>query len=153
LNKLQTVEITIARTDDLPQLADLLAELFTLESDFIPDRVKQLRGLRMILEAPAMGQLFVLRVNGKVAGMANALITISTVEGGRVLILEDIILHKTYRGIGLGRNLVEYILGWACEQGLTRVTLLADQNNQAALDFYRKLGFERSQMTVLRKKM
>ncbi len=32
------IEISPAETGDLDQLADLLAELFTLESDFRPDR-------------------------------------------------------------------------------------------------------------------
>jgi GNAT superfamily N-acetyltransferase len=144
------VEIGFAADDDLPQLAELLAELFELESDFRPQCDKQLRGLRMILDDPALGRLFVLRINGKVAGMANALITISTAEGGRVLLLEDVIVNKEYRGGGLGRKLVEHVLAWAREQGMTRITLLTDRDNQAALDFYRKLGFASSQMTVLR---
>ena len=145
--------IDFATVDDLPQLADLLTELFTLESDFQPERDQQLRGLRAILDNPALGKLFVLRVNGKVAGMANALITISTAEGGPVLLLEDVIVSREHRGGGLGRRLVEHVLGWAHEQGMTRVTLLADCDNHAALDFYHKLGFELSNMTVLRRKL
>ena len=147
----RTVDITFASADDLPQLADLLTELFVLESDFRPERDKQLRGLRMILDDPALGKLFVLRVDGKVAGMANALILVSTAEGGRVLLLEDVIMGKEYRGRGLGRRLVEHVMSWAHEQGMTRITLLADRDNLAALDFYRKLGFASSHMTVLRK--
>lgn len=149
----QLIEINFATANDLPHLADLLAELFTLESDFRPDRNKQLSGLRLILDTPALGQLFVLRVAGKVAGMANALITISTSEGERVLLLEDVIVDSEHRGRGLGSCLVEHVLNWAREQGMTRVTLLADRDNQVALDFYSKLGFENSQMTVLRKKL
>jgi GNAT superfamily N-acetyltransferase len=145
------VETGFAVADDLPQLADLLAELFELESDFHPQRDKQLRSLRMILDDPTLGKLFVLRIDGKVAGMANALITISTAEGGRVLLLEDVIVGKEYRGGGLGRRLVEHVMAWAREQGMTRITLLADRDNRAALDFYRKLGFASSHMTVLRK--
>jgi GNAT superfamily N-acetyltransferase len=148
-----SIEITLATADDLPQLADLLAELFTLESDFRPERDKQLRGLRMILDDPARGSVFVLRVDGKVAGMANALITISTAEGERVLLLEDVIVRSEHRGGGLGRQLIEYVLNWARKQGMARVTLLADRDNRPALDFYRKLGFENSNMTVLRKKL
>jgi len=145
------IEIGFAAVDDLPQLADLLDELFTLESDFRPERDKQLRGLRLILDNPALGRLFVLRIGGKVAGMANALITVSTAEGGRVLLLEDVIVSVEHRGGGLGRRLVERALDWAREQGMARVTLLADRDNYAALDFYRRLGFELSHMTVLRK--
>lgn len=148
-----SIEIDFATTDDLPHLADLLAELFALESDFAPERDKQLRGLSAILDEPALGRLFVLRVDGKVAGMANALITVSTAEGGKVLLLEDVIVSRAQRGGGLGRKLVEHVLGWAKEQGMTRVTLLADRDNTPALDFYRALGFEGSHMTVLRKSL
>jgi GNAT superfamily N-acetyltransferase len=150
---MRDIKIGFATADDLPPMADLLAELFTLESDFQPVRDQQLRGLRAILEASGIGRLFVLRVDGKVAGMANALVTISTAEGGRVLLLEDVIVSRAHRGGGLGRQLIEHVLEWARGQGMTRVTLLADRDNQPALDFYRKLGFVDSNMTVLRRKL
>jgi GNAT superfamily N-acetyltransferase len=145
------MKINFATENDLPQLADLLAELFTLESDFCPERDKQLRALRLILENPAQGRLFVVHDGEKIAGMANALIFISTAEGGRVLLLEDVIVHREYRGRGLGRELIEHVFAWAIEQNMPRVTLLADRDNRAALDFYSKLGFASSPMSVLRK--
>ncbi|MFA6063037.1 MAG: GNAT family N-acetyltransferase [Gallionella sp.] len=147
------MNIDFAAAGDLPQLADLLAELFTLESDFAPDCDKQLQGLTLILEDPACGQLFVLRDGASIIGMVNALITVSTAEGGRVLLLEDVIVKSEYRGRGLGRLLVNHVLDWALGQGLKRVTLLADQGNRAALDFYGKLGFDLSHMTVLRQSL
>lgn len=147
------IEISPAEHSDPEQLAELLAELFTLENDFHPDREKQLRGLRLILDNPALGRLFVLRDQDRVAGMANVLITVSTSEGCRVAVLEDVIVRNGYRGKGLGRRLVEHILCWAKAEGMTRVTLLADRDNKAALDFYRKLGFDPSHMVVLRKRL
>src|SRR5574340_614058 len=147
------IEISQAEAADLDQLAGLLAELFTLENDFRPDREKQLRGLRLILDNPALGRLFVLRDRGRVAGMANMLITISTAEGCRVAVLEDVIIHNEHRGKGLGRRLVEHVLAWAGTEGMARVTLLADRDNKAALDFYRRLGFDRSHMVVLRRRV
>ena len=147
------IEILPAEHSDLDQLADLLAELLTLESDFHPDREKQLRGLRLILDNPALGRLFVLRDQGRVAGMANVLITVSTSEGCRVAVLEDVIIRGGYRGKGLGRRLVEHVLAWAKTGGMTRVTLLVDRDNKAALSFYRKLGFAHSHMVVLRRQL
>ncbi|MDP2171583.1 MAG: GNAT family N-acetyltransferase [Rhodocyclaceae bacterium] len=143
--------IDFATATDLPEMIDLMRELFTLESDFQPEHDKQLQGLKLILDNPALGQLFVLRVEGKVAGMANALITVSTAQGTRVLLLEDVIVSAKYRGAGLGRALVEQVLAWATAQGMTRVTLLADRDNTAALAFYDRLGFENSAMVVRRK--
>ena len=145
--------IDFATPADLEAMADLLAELFTLESDFQPEREKQLRGLRLILENPQIGRLFVLRVDNQVAGMANALITISTAEGCPVLLLEDVIVRAKYRGQKLGRFLVEHVLDWARDNGMPRVTLLADKDNSPTLAFYERLGLERSAMTVLRKKL
>lgn len=147
------IRIDFASPEDLPHLADLLAELFALESDFAPDRAKQLAGLRLILDNPSLGRLFVLRVDGRVAGMANALVTVSTAEGGRVLLLEDVIVSARQRGGGLGRRLVEHVFDWARAQGMSRVTLLADQANHAALAFYERLGFAPSAMRVLRRRL
>lgn len=146
-----TTRIDFATAEDLPAMTDLLHELFTLESDFQPERNKQLRGLQLILDTPALGRLFVLRVEGKVAGMANALITISTALGAPVLLLEDVIVGRNYRGHGLGRMLVEHVCAWAQSCGLERVTLLADETNGAALAFYARLGFEKSAMVIRRK--
>jgi len=145
--------IVLATPDDLEAMADLLAELFTLESDFQPEREKQLRGLRLILDNPSIGQLFVLRVDGQVAGMANALMTVSTAEGCRVILLEDVIVKAVYRGQKLGRRLIEHVLEWATAKGFPRVTLLADKDNAAALSFYQRIGFEPSAMRVLRKSL
>ena len=131
-------------------MADLLYELFTLESDFRPQREKQLAALRWILDHPAHGRLFVLSDTGRVVGMANALISISTAEGGPVLILEDVILAASHRGSGHGRALVEHVLRWAANEGIDRVTLLADKDNKAALAFCQRLGFDESAMVVRR---
>lgn len=147
------MKIEFATEADLCAMADLLAELFTLEADFHPDRMKQLGGLKLILDHPSMGRLFVLRVEGEVAGMANALITFSTAEGGRVLLLEDVIVKPEHRGGGLGRKLVEHMLAWASAEGMSRATLLTDKDNAPALRFYERLGFVPSAMTVRRRRL
>ena len=147
------MHIGFAEAADLEALAELLFELFTLESDFMPQREKQLAALRSILEHPDRGRVFVARDENVVVGMANAQIGISTAEGGPVLVLEDVIVAAGQRGRGLGRRLVEHVLHWAASEGMSRVTLLADKDNAAALKFYERLGFEKSAMVVRRKRL
>jgi GNAT superfamily N-acetyltransferase len=43
------------------------------------------------------------------------------------------------------------VADWARANGCLRLTLLADRDNRPALDFYRRLGFQPSAMTVLRR--
>lgn len=139
-----------ATIDDLPQLADLLYDLFSQEADFIPNRDKQLRGLRLILEQPARGRIFVLRAGPRIIGMINLLITISTAEGGFVLLLEDLIVHSDHRGQGFGGRLLEHALAYAREKGFLRITLLTDRKESRPREFYEQHGFRQSGMVPMR---
>ena len=151
VKNIRSAQVEFAVAADLDDMAELLTELFTQEEDFHPERDKQLAGLRLILENPEIGQLFVLRTNGHVIGMANALITVSTAEGKNVVILEDVIVKPAFRGKKLGRRLIDSIYKWAKERGFSRITLLTDKSNKNAQRFYAHMGFERSAMRVFRK--
>src|ERR671935_2708958 len=112
---------------DLDELSELLGELFAHESDFRPDKEKQLRGLRLIFEQPSRGRVFVLRRNGVIVGMINLLFTISTAEGGFVILLEDLVVHDSFRGHGYGSQLLEYAINFAKQKNFLRITLLTDR--------------------------
>jgi GNAT superfamily N-acetyltransferase len=135
--------------DDLPELTDLLRDLFQQEADFQPDPEKQMRGLRLILEQPARGRIFVLRNERMIIGMINLLITISTAEGGFVLVLEDLVVHREHRGSGYGSRLLEHAIGFAREKNFLRITLLTD-NPEEMRKFYLKHGFVESDMQPMR---
>src|SRR5438093_4850723 len=91
------VVVEPATEADLDELSKLLGELFAHESDFRPDKDKQLRGLRLIFEQPSRGRVFVLRRNGAIVGMINLLFNIATAEGGFVMLSEDLVVHKKYQ--------------------------------------------------------
>ena len=107
------LRIEPATLDDLSELTELLHDLFTQEADFTPDREKQLRGLRLILEQPSRGRIFVIRNERMIVGMINLLITISTAEGGFVLVLEDLVIHRDHRNQGFGSRLLMHALDFA----------------------------------------
>jgi GNAT superfamily N-acetyltransferase len=139
-----------ATFDDIAALADLLAILFAQEADFRPDREKQERGLRLILESPGTGVVFVARDGGEVVGMASLLFTVSTAEGGPACWLEDMVVRPDRRGSGLGSRLFQHAIDHARAKGFVRLTLLADRDNEGAIRFYQRHGFTRSAMNALR---
>lgn len=145
--------IDFATLDDLDAMADLLTGLFAQEHDFAPDRSKQLAGLARILAEPARARLFVARLDGRVAAMANIQIGLSTAEGGEVMMIEDVIVDPTLRGQGLGRTLLRHVFDWGAGQGMTRATLLTDHDNLDAQAFYARMGFSPSAMRVLRRRL
>lgn len=57
-------------------------------------------------------------------------------------LLEDLFVHADARGRGLGRALVEAVVGAARERGCRRVELDANEDNATALALYRSFGFD-----------
>ncbi|MEI6035382.1 MAG: GNAT family N-acetyltransferase [Verrucomicrobiae bacterium] len=143
------LRIEPATLDDLLELAELLGELFTEEEDFTPNPEKQVRGLRLILEQPSRGRIFVLRNQTKIVGMINLLITISTAEGGFVLLLEDLVIRREHRRQGYGSRLLKHAIEFARQKNFLRITLLTDRPSESRA-IYLKHGFVESGMVTMR---
>src|SRR5205809_6654640 len=146
----EKIVIEPATEADLDELSEMLGELFTQESDFRPDKEKQLRGLRLIFEQPSRGRVFVLRRDHSIVGMINLLFTISTAEGGFVILLEDLVIHEAYRDHGYGSRLLEHAIDFARKKNFLRITLLTDRPEIKSQAFFKRHGFFESAMIPLR---
>jgi N-acetylglutamate synthase-like GNAT family acetyltransferase len=140
-----------ASIEDLPQLVALTMDLFAHSGDLRADSQVQEHGLRLILEQPARGRIFVLRSDDTIFGMVNLLFTISTAMGGFVILMEDVIVHPVHRGHGFGSMLIEYVLDFAKKKDFKRITLLTDKISADSQHFFKKMGFEYSSMIPMRR--
>jgi RimJ/RimL family protein N-acetyltransferase len=146
----ELTRIEPATIEDLPLLTELLMDLFAQESDFRPNHANQMRGLRLILEQPSRGRIFVLRSPNQIIGMINLLFTISTAEGGFVILLEDLIINSKFRRQGMGSELLNYAIDYAKQKNFLRITLLTDRMSEGSIAFFEKHGFYRSDMVPMR---
>jgi len=144
------MEITEGTKDDIPGLCELLDLLFEQEIEFRPARSLQSTGLQQIIDFPERGRILVLRQGDSLIGMVNLLFTISTALGGRVALLEDMIMRPEYRGSGAGSELLQAAINLAELSGCRRITLLTDQTNESAQRFYKQHGFNLSEMVPMR---
>src|SRR4029077_829448 len=144
------VVIEPAIFEDLDELSNLLGELFSQEKDFRPNKQKQLYGLRLIIEQPNRGRVFVLRRDRTIVGMINLLFTISTAEGGFVILLEDLVVHDSFRGHGYGSQLLEHAINFAKQKKFLRITLLTDRPEIKSQAFFKRHGFFESAMIPMR---
>ena len=148
---IETLRVRPARTGDISAMVRLLGQLFALETDFSPDPARQRRGLRRLLADRRRARLFVAEAGGQVVGMCSLLLHVSTAEGGRVGVVEDVVVDATSRGAGVGRRLMAAIDAEAERLRLSRLQLLADRSNRRALGFYRALGWADTRLICLRR--
>jgi GNAT superfamily N-acetyltransferase len=144
-----SVKIRSAIETDIEDMSQLLSQLFSIEVDFVPDEEKQRRGLQMLLDALG-AYVLVAEEQGKIIGMATVQILISTAEGSHVGLVEDVVVDKEQRGRGVGAALLDQLIVWAEDNGLTRLQLAADRDNSAALEFYAANGWRQTNLVILR---
>ena len=140
-----------ATLDDIDVLNKLLKSLFTQEHEFKENKKLQTKALKKIIKSKKLGDIFVLQKKGKVVAMLNILYSYSTALGGRVALLEDMVVDKKHRQKGYGSKLLNSVLKKLEKNNIRRVTLLSDHDNAQAHKFYKKFGFKKSKMIILRK--
>lgn len=145
----QDIIIRQATREDLTLLPSLLEILFSIETDFTCDPKRQLAGLRMLYDSPT-SSIIVATQENQAIGMITGQLLISTSEGGLSLLVEDLVVAEEKRRRGIGLRLLLAMQQWGQDKGAGRIQLLADRNNQPALDFYLKNGWQKTQLICLR---
>jgi ribosomal protein S18 acetylase RimI-like enzyme len=147
------IDYAAATAKDLSQLVELLGVLFEQEAEFQADPSKQKQALEAILGNPQIGRLYVAREGKRVLAMASLLYTVSTAEGGKAAWFEDLVVHPDERNRGIGEALLKHVVAQAKAEGIRRITLLTDMQNERAQAMYRRAGFVGSPMRPMRLKI
>ena len=129
---------------DLETLVDMLAD-DTLGSER-EDASKPLDTAYQTAFGQILGDpnnhLLVARHDDRIAGFLQlTFIPYLTYRGGWRCLVEGVRVTKALRGRGVGRQLVEYAIDVARQQGCHVVQLTTDKQRPDAIEFYEKLGF------------
>jgi N-acetylglutamate synthase-like GNAT family acetyltransferase len=112
-----------ATIDDMDSLVSLMNYLLSIDGDFPNSEENQRRGFEMVINSDK-AWVFVIESAGKIEGMCSMFSFISTVQGGYVGMIEDVVVKEEVAGQGLGQQLLEYAdfsLWW------TKITRLPDR--------------------------
>jgi ribosomal protein S18 acetylase RimI-like enzyme len=81
-------------------------------------------------------------LDGKFVGIATCFINFSTFKAKPYFNVHDIAVLKEFRGKGIGRKLLEYVIEKARGHGYCKVTLEVRDDNLNAKELYKSLGFK-----------
>ena len=61
-------------------------------------------------------------------------------------LIEDVAVNENYRGKGIGKKLVEKLIGIASKKGCDKTVLNSSEKNS---EFYEKIGFEKNEIQMI----
>lgn len=135
------MDFTIRRAtkDDMSRALDLIKELaaFEKEENAVEVTVKDLQN-DGFGEYPAF-TCFVAELNNKVEGIALVFKRYSTWKGP-ILHLEDLVVNKKMRGLGIGTALLDEVVKFAHHLGVKRINWEVLDWNEKAIKLYEKKG-------------
>lgn len=134
-----------AQEEDLTALVQLLAddELGQQREDLSkPLNSAYILAFQKINSDPN-NELIVVKENNKIAGMLQlTFIPYLTHTGSRRCLIEGVRIHRTYRGKGLGKLLINWAIERASSKNCHVIQLTSDKKRPDAISFYNKLGFD-----------
>lgn len=93
-----------------------------------------------MMRSDVYAQGYAFEVDGEMAGYALLAKTFSQEAGGLVLWLEELYVREPYRGCGLGSEFFAF-LDQKRQEGITRIRLEVEEENEKAVELYQKMGF------------
>ncbi|GHO54719.1 GNAT family N-acetyltransferase [Ktedonobacter robiniae] len=85
--------------------------------------------------------IFLAEIAGNVCGKAELMLP-PTEAPQQIGYVKRVIVHPDYRGRGISKSLMRYLIGYAHEERhLTAIDLLVWENNVPAIQLYEELGF------------
>lgn len=146
------MEIRRAETKDIPRLIDLLHEVLELHAKirpdvFIPGTTKYTAGeLEMILDDEKKPVYVAVDGGDRVIGYAFCIIQnqpfTNTMVPFQSLFIDDLCVDSDVRGQHIGEKLFEHVKEEAKRIGCYEVTLNVWTGNDAAENFYEKMGMK-----------
>ena len=134
--------IRTATEADVPQILEFIRALAAYERK--PDAVTATEAdlLRDGFGPNPFYVCLIADLDGQPAGFAFYFFNYSTWKGRPGLYLEDLFVHPEFRGLGIGKALLERVAAIAVEKNCPRLQWEVLDWNTPAIDFYRAMGAE-----------
>jgi GNAT superfamily N-acetyltransferase len=141
-NGYMALEIRAAVVEDVGQILTFIRALATYERE--PDAVTATEEdlLRDGFGPNPYFSCLIAKQDGAAAGFALYFFDYSTWLGKPGLYLEDIFVHPEFRGLGIGKALLQRVAAIALEKGCPRLKWEVLDWNTPAIDFYSAMGAE-----------
>jgi ribosomal protein S18 acetylase RimI-like enzyme len=146
----ESFEARTASAADLPLLLGFVRDFWAHEG-IAYEEAAVVRALGELLANPALGRVFLLEVDGTVAGYAVLGFGFSLEYRGRDAFLDELFLVPVFRGRGLGEHALDVLEATCRRLGIRALHLEVNRSNLRAQALYRRRGFSGEDRLLLTK--
>jgi ribosomal protein S18 acetylase RimI-like enzyme len=143
--------IRCGRASDIPALLELMERLYVEDGSVPLRRETHRRATEELLDAPNLGQIYVIDVDEEVVGYAVLTWGYSLEDGGRHGLLDELYVASAYRRRGLAHRLLAELEKSCRQNGARTIHLLVERSNEDARRIYLNHGFTSHERDVLMK--
>ena len=130
-----------ARESDLLTIRKLTLELIEAMSDTEGIDIKLIAENCRNLFSEANSYILVAEIGGIIAGFVNFTTRKTILHRGLSGLIDELIVAKSYRGKGVGRQLLSSAIEKSRQLGCCEVEVSTEKTNMKAREFYRQCGF------------
>ncbi len=132
--------IRFADPDDAPEILRLIRELADFEKLDPPDSDAQARLVADAFSETPPFKVLLAEIGERAVGYAFYFFTYSSFLAKKTLYLEDIYISNDFRGLGIGKQMIQHLLKIASGSNCGRMEWVVLDWNKNAIDFYENLG-------------
>lgn len=129
-----------ARGVDLDQIIELMGAYYAFDG-LAFDESGARAAVSRLLADPSYGRVFLIQVDGMIAGYAVLVLGYSVEFHGRDAFVDEIYLREEYRRQGLGPRVLAFLEDVCRSLEVRALHLEVERHNTAAQSVYRRVGF------------
>ncbi len=132
--------IRFALPNDATEILRLVRELADFEKLSPPDSDAQARLIADAFSVAPPFRVLLAEIGERAVGYAFYFFSYSSFLAKKTLYLEDIYISSDFRGLGIGKQLIQHLQKIAADNNCGRMEWVVLDWNKNAIDFYDKLG-------------
>jgi ribosomal protein S18 acetylase RimI-like enzyme len=141
-----------ATENDVPVILNMMEQFNAIDHyPFYKDKTRT--NLFTFLASEQLGKAWLIEADSVVIGYIVLAFGFSFEHGGRYAFVDEVYMDSTYRGKGIGKRCIDFILNEAPQLGVKVYYLEVEPHNPAGVKLYREKGFSENGRILLTRKL
>jgi diamine N-acetyltransferase len=136
------LELVVAEPKHYDVAVELMKEFYAHFADLHFDEQLSTAAMQALIADSTLGRVFLLTVDGAVAGYAAIAYGFNLELLGRTVWLDEFYIREAFRGMGVGSSVLALLEESCRNEGFKALMLELDKTNEDGLRLYKRNGFK-----------